>query len=85
MKASFLIRLCLVFWMVSIFFVPAAFAQNFGMGKTIDAVVEWDNGKAYFFRGNQYVRYDMRADRVDSGYPKPINGENWPGLPSLIR
>jgi len=40
--------------------------------------VEGDNGKVYFFKGVQYVRYDIKADRVDSGYSKPINNETWP-------
>jgi hypothetical protein len=26
------------------------------------------------------VRYDIKADRSDSGYPQPIAG-NWPGVP----
>jgi len=46
----------------------------------VRAGVNWDNGKAYFFRGDQYLRYDMWGDRVDEGYPKPISG-NWPGFP----
>jgi TolB-like protein len=47
---------------------------------SIDAAVNWGNGKAYFFRDGQYLRYDIAADRVDSGYPQPINNETWPGL-----
>jgi Hemopexin len=35
--------------------------------------------KFYFFRGNQYLRYDLATDRVDAGYPLPITG-NWPGF-----
>lgn len=47
---------------------------------SVDAGVVWPNGKAYFFKGNQYIRYDVAADRTDPGYPLPIAG-NWPGLP----
>lgn len=45
----------------------------------IDEAVVWNNGAAYFFKGSQYVRYDITADRVEPGYPKPIAG-NWPGV-----
>src|SRR4029077_8586087 len=41
----------------------------------------WPNGKAYFFKGPQYLRYDPKTDKVDPGYPKPISG-NWPGFPA---
>ncbi|MGZ0200220.1 hemopexin repeat-containing protein [Streptomyces sp. RM1] len=35
-----------------------------------------NRSKAYFFKDDQYVRYDLEADRADSGYPKSIRG-NW--------
>lgn len=81
MKIYFFKRLFLFFLLFNIVFVASVFAERLERGKTIDAAVEWDNGKAYFFKGNRYVRHDLKADRADSGYPKPINNETWPGLP----
>lgn len=54
---------------------PAAFASG------VDAAVMWTGGKAYFFKGNQYLRYDMTTDSVDAGWPKQISG-NWKGFPN---
>lgn len=54
-------------------FVEAGFADG------IDTVINWGNGKAYFFRGDQYLRYDIAADAVDPDYPRNID-EGWPGL-----
>ena len=45
----------------------------------IDAAVNWGNGKAYFFRGPEYLRYDITLDSMDDGYPKPIDG-NWTNI-----
>jgi hypothetical protein len=50
-----------------------------GFSDGIDAAVQWWNGKVYFFRGAQYVRYDIATDKVDAGYPLPIAGQ-WPGM-----
>ena len=62
---------------------PKSTAANWGnwpaTWTSIDAAVMWNNGKAYFFRGSEYIRYDVANDSVDAGYPKPIAG-NWPGL-----
>ena len=80
MKNKFLIW-SLLLGFLSILFSFTAFGEPFRTAKTIDAVVEWGNGKAYFFKGSQYSRFDIKADRVDSGYPKPINSETWPGVP----
>ena len=46
----------------------------------VDAVVNWGNGKAYFFKGSQYIRYDIKADKADPGYPKNIDNSTWPGI-----
>ena len=45
----------------------------------IDDGVLWNNGKAFFFKGDEYIRYDVASDRSDPGYPKKI-APNWPGL-----
>ena len=50
----------------------------------IDAAVNWDNGKAYLFKGNQYIRFDIAADRADPGYPYTINNRTWPGLDAFF-
>ncbi|UVT14814.1 MAG: hypothetical protein H8K04_13325 [Nitrospira sp.] len=50
----------------------------------VDAVVVWPvprDGRtvAYFFRDDQYIRFDVKRHRADPGYPKPIGG-NWPNF-----
>ncbi|HEY0434375.1 MAG TPA: hemopexin repeat-containing protein [Chitinophagaceae bacterium] len=45
----------------------------------IDSAVTWNNGKIYFFKGEQYIQYDIAADRADTGYPKNT-AINWPGI-----
>jgi hypothetical protein len=62
---------------------PASIAGNWGnwpaSWTSVDAVVRWNSSKVYFFRGAQYLRYDIATDTVDAGYPVSITG-NWPGL-----
>jgi len=53
--------------------------SDIGFDSGLDAAVNWGNDKVYFFKGNQYARYDLPSDKVDAGYPKPIAG-NWPGV-----
>ncbi len=50
-----------------------------GFGNRLDAAVNWQNGKRYFFSGARYARYDAAAGQVDDGYPKKI-ADGWPGL-----
>jgi hypothetical protein len=50
-----------------------------GLASDINAAVNWGNGKVYFFKGNQYLRYDIAADRIDDGFPRPI-AAGWPTL-----
>jgi hypothetical protein len=44
-----------------------------------DAALNGGNGKVYFFKGREYVRFDIAAAKVDAG-PLPI-ATQWPGLP----
>ncbi|MBR1217225.1 hypothetical protein JQ557_04430 [Bradyrhizobium sp. U87765 SZCCT0131] len=54
------------------------FAATWSSG--IDAAVKWSAGKVYFFRGSEYLRFDVTTEKVDEGFPRPIAG-NWPGFP----
>jgi hemopexin len=47
--------------------------------RDIDAAVNWGDGKVYFFKDDQYVRYDVASDRAEPGWPKRIR-DHWPGL-----
>ena len=48
--------------------------------KNPDAVVYWPkNQKAYFFKGEEYVRFDLVKNKMDSGYPK-LTKSYWPGV-----
>src|SRR5262249_4476240 len=40
------------------------------------------NDKVYFFRGSDYLRFDLLVDHVDAGYPQRT-AANWPGLGDL--
>jgi alkaline phosphatase D len=52
--------------------ISAGWKGVFPESPELDAVLIVPGGKAYFFRGNGYVRYDLSADRADPGYPKYI-------------
>jgi Hemopexin len=53
------------------------FPADFAAG--VDCGLLWTTGKAYYFKGSKYVRFDLPSDRVDAGYPKAISAD-WPGL-----
>lgn len=45
----------------------------------IDGVMTWQDGRTYFFKGNNYWRYNDAEGKCDTGYPKPIR-EGWGGM-----
>jgi hypothetical protein len=45
----------------------------------IHAAVNFGEGKAYFFNGDQYVRVDIATNAVDAGYPQDT-ATWWPAL-----
>lgn len=45
----------------------------------IDAALDYTNGKVYFFRKDEYARYDKASKSFDAGYPKIIEDE-WEDL-----
>jgi hypothetical protein len=55
--------------------LPAEFKEGINA-----ALMRKDNGKIYFFKGNQYVCYSNVSQGIDVNYPKPIS-EGWHGLP----
>lgn len=46
----------------------------------VDAATEYKNKYLYFFKGDEYIRYNLRKDKVDKGYPNKIVDYwgNWP-------
>jgi hypothetical protein len=49
-----------------------------GFADSLDAAVNYENGSAFFFRGDSYVVYDIVSDMVTGG-PFSI-ADDWPGL-----
>ncbi|XP_072047538.1 matrix metalloproteinase-24-like isoform X2 [Amphiura filiformis] len=55
--------------------------SELGLPDNLDAALPWGyTGKTYFFKGDQYYRYDEYDRKVDPGYPKLIK-KNWKGVP----
>ena len=49
----------------------------------LDATINWGDGRAYFFKGFRYLRYDIDGDIVDVG-PTAIS-DNWTALPASFQ
>lgn len=48
----------------------------------IDEIFLWGhNWNVYFFKGNQYYKFDDKAGQVAANYPRRIS-QGWPGLPA---
>ena len=45
----------------------------------VDAAINYGNGKAYLFSGNEYCRFDLATFLVDPGYPRKTS-EYWNGI-----
>lgn len=46
----------------------------------IKAAVNWGSKVYFFLNDGTYIRYSITSDKVDAGYPQPINNSTWPGL-----
>lgn len=59
--------------------LPASFAAG------IDAAINWGDGRAFFFKGPTYVRYDIGSDSVNTNiYPRDI-ADGWADFPPAFR
>lgn len=52
----------------------------FGVKGPIQAATAFPNGKVYLFQGSQCYLYDLKKNRLDANYPRPINEFNWSGV-----
>lgn len=49
--------------------------------KNIKTAVRWKNDKVFIFlNDNRYLRYDVKANKMDSGYPLRVSNNLWPGV-----
>ena len=49
--------------------------------KNLDAVVNRDNNHCYFFKGAYYIKWDIKRNKILTGYPAKIS-VGWKDLPS---
>jgi matrix metalloproteinase-14 (membrane-inserted) len=50
-----------------------------GVPNDLDTVFHSSNGQTYFFKGNNYYRFNFTKEAVDDGYPHHI-AEAWKGM-----
>jgi len=55
-------------------------ARFAGGARDIDAATASRDGKVHFFKGDEYIRYDVATRRADDGYPRKISRTTWRGL-----
>ena len=60
--------------------VPLASTRTRPAPKDKLTVAVWPSGKAFFFKGDRYVRWDIQRGCPDPGYPKPV-APYWKGIP----
>lgn len=52
-----------------------------GGARDIDDVLEVSGSKLYFFKGSQYIRYNLTTgDKADKNYPIDVSGATWSGV-----
>ncbi|MFI6686653.1 hemopexin repeat-containing protein [Streptomyces sp. NPDC050485] len=52
--------------------------KDAGFGSGIDAFIRWDNEKAYAFKGDRYIRFNVTTDKLDQ-LPRKIT-DHWSAL-----
>ncbi|MBF6049693.1 hypothetical protein GO001_31690 [Streptomyces sp. NRRL B-1677] len=50
-----------------------------GFDRDIDAALLWNSDYVYFFKGDQCLRYNLKLNKVDDGFPLKI-GRHWEGF-----
>lgn len=59
--------------------------SNFSSGPNdIDAAFDGGNGFTYFFKGKDYMRFNVTTDKPSVGYPKRISNQEFRGLSKFI-
>ncbi len=50
----------------------------------IDATSYGGDGYAYFFKGEEFIRFNISEDKISSGYPKKISNRHFNGLKKFL-